>query len=74
MFVIKYSLHHGDISWSATIHQLNSDVLKRHILPKLHASQFDLNFSFCEFENSGQIKDSYGNVLGNFHIKTKEGA
>jgi hypothetical protein len=73
LFFIKYSLHHGDISWSDTIHQLNSDVLKRHILPRLNTSFFDLNFSFCELENSGQIKDSYGKVLGHFYIQIREG-
>jgi hypothetical protein len=73
LFVIKYCLYHGGISWSATIHQLNSDVLKRHILPRLNTSLFDLRFSFCELENSGEIKDSYGKVLGDFYIQIKEG-
>lgn len=73
MFVIKFCLHHGEISWSSPIHQLNSDVLKRHILPRLNTSDFDLSFSFCELESAGQIKDSYGKVLGDFYIQNREG-
>ncbi|MEZ8101219.1 hypothetical protein [Vibrio bivalvicida] len=78
MFVVNYGLYNGGIAWSATIHQLNSDVLKRHILPRLNTSLFDLSFSFYELENyelenSGEIKDSYGKVLGDFYIQIKEG-
>jgi len=73
LFVVKYGLYNGGIAWSATIHQLNSDVLKRHILPRLNTSLFDLSFSFYELENSGEIKDSYGKVLGDFYIQIKEG-
>jgi hypothetical protein len=72
LFQIKYYLHHNKTSWSATINQLNSDVLKRHILPKVNTNHFDLSFSFCEFENTGEIKSSKGMVIGTFHIKPEE--
>lgn len=68
LFKIKYYLHHNKTSWSSTINQLNSDVLKRHILPKVTTDSFDLDFSFCELTNQGEIRDPQGLVLGSFYI------
>ncbi|GLT18852.1 hypothetical protein GCM10007938_26340 [Vibrio zhanjiangensis] len=73
MYQIEYYLHHNKISWSATINQLNSDVLKRHILPRANTSFLDLNFSFCESESTGEIKNSQGTVLGTFYLSSAKG-
>ncbi|MDN3612504.1 hypothetical protein ACODM8_14785 [Vibrio ostreicida] len=72
MFRIKYHLHHSETSWSATIHQLNSDVLKRHILPRVNTHFFDLDFSYCESSSTGEIKDSQGLILGYFYIQSEK--
>jgi hypothetical protein len=47
-------------------------VLKRHILPKLNSSDLMLNFSFCERESVGEIKNSEGKVLGEFYLLYEE--
>ncbi|NOI21552.1 hypothetical protein F0223_25535 [Vibrio coralliilyticus] len=65
---MKYYLYHNNTSWLATINQLNSDVLKRHILPRSNTHCLNLNFSFCESENTGEIRDSLDRVLGHFYI------
>ena len=45
MLKIKIDLHKEEISWVTEIRQLNSDILHRHILPKLqhHSYLIDLN-------------------------------
>lgn len=68
LYLINYYLYKNKTAWSANIHQLNSDVLKRHILPKIKTNSLDLRFSFCEAKNTGQIKDSQDIVLGLFSI------
>ncbi|USD96234.1 hypothetical protein CTT30_09145 [Vibrio coralliilyticus] len=73
MYQIKYYLNHNKDSWSSTINQLNSDVLRRHILPRVHTHCLDLNFTFCEFENTGEIKSSQGMVLGHFYLSSGKG-
>ncbi|WP_245986865.1 hypothetical protein, partial [Vibrio pectenicida] len=73
LYNINFFLYHNKASWSATINQLNSDVLTRHILPRINISFFDLSFSFCETEESGKIINSQGMVLGTFSISSNKG-
>jgi len=73
LYQIKYYLFHNKDSWSATINQLNSDILNRHILPRVNTNCLDLSFAFCEPENIGEIKNSRGMVLGNFYISSGKG-
>lgn len=70
LFKIHYHLYSRSTSWSASLHQLNSDVLKRHVLPQLNTDDLDLHFSFCEVSESGQFQNSDGVVLGSFHIES----
>ncbi|CAH0535109.1 hypothetical protein VST7929_02770 [Vibrio stylophorae] len=70
LFEINFHLYRHALSWSATIHQLNSDILKRHILPRLDHASVDLDFSFCERTHTGQILCSQGAPLGTFAIPT----
>ncbi|EDP59545.1 hypothetical protein [Vibrio sp. AND4] len=69
MIEIKFHLNHPDISWNAKIHQLNGDILMRHILPKLQSTRYLINFKYCEKTNSGDILCDAGSKLGSFIIK-----
>jgi len=68
LFKIDFHLHQENVQWSANIHQLNSDVLKRHTLIKLQTFEDDLHFSFCETTNEGEIFSSQGHQLGTFLV------
>ncbi|GAD68425.1 hypothetical protein VPR01S_13_00890 [Vibrio proteolyticus NBRC 13287] len=68
MFKIEFYLKENQAHWSAEIHQLNSDILQRHIFPKLLTSQPHLNFQFCEHNQQGVILSASGTTLGSFKI------
>lgn len=68
MFQIEFSLENEQITWSASIHQLNSDILRRHIFPKLHSKQYNLEFAFSEPNMMGNILSATGVELGTFKI------
>nr|WP_306439765.1 hypothetical protein [Vibrio japonicus] len=69
MFKIEFELENPNIRWSTEIHQLNSDILQRHILPKLHTNQYPLHFHFYEQSQQGDIFAKSGDKLGTFHIQ-----
>lgn len=68
MFTINFKLEKYDLDWSTEIHQLNSDILTRHILSKTQHGLFDLDFEFCEKSNQGSIFSRCGNKIGAFSI------
>ncbi|MBW3696852.1 hypothetical protein EK599_14225 [Vibrio sp. T187] len=68
MLKIEINLLKEDLSWVAEIRQLNSDILHRHILPKLQHSSYLIDFEFSERENSGIILSETGGKLGHFTI------
>jgi hypothetical protein len=68
MFKIEFYLENEKLRWSASIHQLNSDILKRHIFPKLHSKQHNLEFTFSESNMAGSILSPVGGNLGTFKI------
>jgi hypothetical protein len=68
MFKIEFFLENEQLKWSASIHQLNSDILRRHIFPKLHSKQHDLQFTFSESNMTGDILSGIGFKLGTFKI------
>lgn len=68
MFKIEFYLENEQLTWSARIHQLNSDILRRHIFPKLHSIQLDLDFTFSESNMMGDILSGTGIKLGTFKV------
>ncbi|MGR4991899.1 hypothetical protein [Vibrio sp. WZ-1] len=69
MIEIEFHLKQPDISWRANIHQLNSDILRRHILPKLQSACYLIDFKYCDKTYSGDILCDSGSKLGSFIIK-----
>ncbi len=68
MFQIEFCLENEQLTWSASIHQLNSDILQRHIFPKLHSKQHNLEFTFSESNMIGSILSTTGVKLGTFKV------
>ncbi len=68
MLKIKIDLHKEELSWVTEIRQLNSDILHRHILPKLQHHSYHIDFEFNERESIGTIVSSNGNTLGHFTL------
>ncbi|WP_028023550.1 hypothetical protein [Enterovibrio calviensis] len=68
MIKIDFRLHKENASWQAEIHQLNSDILKRHILPKMTSSHHDIDFEYCDQTGAGKIIAPSGNVMGGFSV------
>lgn len=68
MFKIEFHLEGEQLNWSSSIHQLNSDILRRHIFPKLHSKQHNLEFTFTESNMTGSILSAMGCKLGTFKI------
>lgn len=50
MLKIKIDLLKENISWVTEIRQLNSDILHRHILPRLQHTSYLIDFEFDERE------------------------
>ncbi|TXY13653.1 hypothetical protein FXE99_06155 [Vibrio mimicus] len=69
MFRVDFHLYLNEISWSASIHQLNSDILKRNKVPKIRFFDKDLHFSFCEETGRGEILDGKSLYLGIFIVR-----
>jgi hypothetical protein len=68
LFNIEFYLEKTDSRWSAEIHQLNSDILQRHILPKLQSNLYSIHFDFCEKSMKGDILSNDGFKLGTFEV------
>ncbi len=69
MLEIEFKLEQPQTTWNATIHQLNGDILRRHILPKLQSTSIFIDFTYCEQTSEGTILSETGSKLGNFIIK-----
>ncbi|MEC6799108.1 MULTISPECIES: hypothetical protein [Photobacterium] len=66
--IVNFNLVKNQRTWSANIHQLNSDVLKRHVLINGNVDNLDISFSYCEKTSAGNITNSSNKVIGNFYI------
>lgn len=53
---VNFNLVKNNHSWNSTIHQLNSDVLTRHVLMKGDVDNVDISFSYCEKTCKGKIQ------------------
>ncbi len=69
MLEIEFNLEQPHTTWNAKIHQLNSDVLRRHILPKLQSTSIFIDFVYCEKSYEGTILSESGSKLGSFIVK-----
>ncbi|KAB0300934.1 hypothetical protein F2Z80_17750 [Vibrio fortis] len=68
MLKIKIDLLKENISWVTEIRQLNSDILHRHILPRLRHTSYLIDFEFDERESIGTIISNSGQKLGHFTV------
>lgn len=68
MLTIKIDLLKEELSWITEIRQLNSDILHRHILPKLQHNSYLIDFEFNEQDNIGTIVSGNGNTLGHITL------
>ncbi|KJG02216.1 hypothetical protein [Photobacterium angustum] len=58
----------NDLSWNASVHQLNSDVLRRHVLINGKLDTLDVNFTYCEQSEKGIITNHNNKEIGHFSI------
>ncbi|PMN95275.1 hypothetical protein [Enterovibrio norvegicus] len=64
--IVNFNMLKDSISWNASIHQLNSDVLLRHVLVTGNVSERGIHFSYCEKTCKGNITNSEDQVIGTF--------
>ncbi|MBR9786589.1 hypothetical protein L3V31_03380 [Vibrio sp. J1-1] len=69
MLEIEFNLKQPQTTWNARIHQLNSDILMRHVLPKLQASSVFIDFQYDEKDGEGTILCDEGSKIGSFIVK-----
>jgi hypothetical protein len=69
MLEISFNLEKPQTTWNAKIYQLNSDILMRHILPKLNSTSIFIDFEYCEIACEGIILCESGSKLGSFTVK-----
>lgn len=61
--IIKFTV--GDFSWESSLHQLNSDILIRHIHFYSDYSGWGISFTYCENTGVGHIY-SQDALIGQF--------
>jgi hypothetical protein len=66
--IVNFNILDSGISWKALIHQLNGDILLRHILMKGNVDDINLKLSYCEETCEGNITNSNNQLIGNFSI------
>lgn len=69
MLEIEFNLEQPQTTWNARIHQLNGDILRRHVLPKLQSTSIFIDFTYCECSCEGTIMSESGAKLGSFIVK-----
>lgn len=65
---IEFNIFASNKSWSATSHQINSDILIRNVLAKGQVSDINLSFTYDEVEQQGQIINNHNQVIGGFQV------
>ncbi|GAB2645321.1 hypothetical protein BIY22_00930 [Vibrio panuliri] len=66
--LITFNIFKNNTTWSANIHQLNSDILQRLVLANSPLSELDLDFSFCEATSMGSITGKDNSQVGEFIV------
>jgi len=65
---VNFNIFKGETSWNALIHQLNGDVLLRHVLMNGDVDNMNVNFSYCDETCEGNIINGENQLIGNFSI------
>ncbi|MFT5705128.1 MAG: hypothetical protein ACI8SK_001083 [Shewanella sp.] len=65
---INFNIFKGNISWDALIHQLNGDVLLRHVSMKGNLDSRNVDFAYCDETCQGTIVDNQNQLIGNFSV------
>ncbi|MGF1728503.1 hypothetical protein L4D19_02810 [Photobacterium kasasachensis] len=68
--IVNFSIFKSNYSWTSVIHQLNSDILTRHVLMKGNVDNVGVSFSFCEETREGAITNNQDDVIGSFSISS----
>ncbi|MGL4476071.1 MAG: hypothetical protein ACRCT7_16705 [Shewanella sp.] len=63
---VSFNIFKNNISWDALIHQLNGDVLLRHVLVKGNVEDRDIDFIYCDETCQGQIINGDNELIGHF--------
>ncbi len=67
-FTVRFCLFEQAESWDAEIHQLNSDILLRHVLPKMNQLNQGVRFNYDETYQQGNIIGQAGQSIGCFYV------
>lgn len=65
---VNFNIFKNNTSWHALIHQLNGDILLRHILMKGNIDNRNIELSYCDETREGKIINSENQLIGNFSI------
>ncbi|MGO2343967.1 hypothetical protein [Vibrio litoralis] len=65
---ITFNLFKDNLSWNGIIHQLNGDILMRHVLVNGNVDDMNMTFSYCETTLTGSITDQHDCVIGDFSV------
>ncbi|WP_418114059.1 hypothetical protein RJD40_05315 [Vibrio scophthalmi] len=65
---IEFTIFENSRNWSATAHQINSDILLRNVLVQGQVSDFDIGFTYDERQARGEIINRYQQVIGDFEV------
>lgn len=65
---ITFNLFKDNLSWNGIIHQLNCDILMRHVLVNGNVDDMNMTFSYCETTLTGSITDQHDCVIGDFSV------
>ncbi|QUJ70155.1 hypothetical protein KDD30_18650 (plasmid) [Photobacterium sp. GJ3] len=66
--IVNFTLYQTNVSWSSKIHQLNDDVLMRHVQVKGQMASRDVGFSYCEASQTGEILSADERIIGQFSV------
>ncbi|PSW62985.1 hypothetical protein C0W54_05600 [Photobacterium kishitanii] len=70
--LVSFNLFKNKLQWHATLHQLNSDVLLRHVLIQGDVDDINISFSYCEDLEKGMIKNNENESIGYFQLLTNK--
>ena len=65
---IEFNIFESNKNWSATVHQINSDILLKNVLVKGQVSDFNVSFTYDESQRCGKIFNIQQQVIGDFEV------
>ncbi|GAB6262997.1 hypothetical protein L4174_020150 [Photobacterium sp. CCB-ST2H9] len=66
--IVNFMLYEDAVSWNSHLHQLTGDALRRHVQVKGKMAHRELDFSYCENSNTGNILNSENEIIGRFSV------